>query len=149
MEQSSPAPSSIVLARHDYRDHASHIIWPHPDDSEFPVFVHNYRKFGPNAPVTIIGPEQAEAFIEIRNQVQCLVDTIRRDPHVRPPSFLKLMVERDELDETALGNLIYMFEGSHFDLYSLWRWIVKRFVPIPDFMRKVQSPRGPGSNALL
>ena len=62
-----------------------------PDDLEFPVFVHNYRKFGPNAPVTVIGPEQADAFIEIRNQVLCLVDTIcQSTPHVRPPSFLKL-----------------------------------------------------------
>ena len=58
------------------------------------------------------------------------------------------MVERNELDETALGNLIYMFEGSHFDLYSLWRWIVKHLVSNPDFIKKVQSS-GPGSSALV
>jgi cytochrome P450 len=119
-----------------------------PDDSEFPVFVHNYRKFGPNAPVTIIGPDQADAFIEIRNQVLCLVDTIRRDRHARPPSFLKLMVERDELDETALGNLIYMCEGPNFDLYSLWRWIVKHLVTNPDYMKKVQSAPAPARTHL-
>ena len=34
------------------------------------------------------------------------------------------MVESGELDDTALGNLAYMFESSHFDLYSLWHWIL-------------------------
>jgi cytochrome P450 len=114
-----------------------------PDDSQFPVFVQNYRTFGPNAPVRTIFPEQAEAFYEIRNQVQRLADAIRRDPHYRLPSFLKFIVERDELDETALGNLIYMFEGSHFDLYSLWRWIVKHFVSNPDCMKRVQNTPAP------
>jgi hypothetical protein len=33
------------------------------------------------------------------------------------------MIRRDELDETAIGSFIYMLEESHFDLYSLWRWI--------------------------
>jgi cytochrome P450 family 138 len=110
-----------------------------PDDPQFPVFVQNYRKFGPNAPVRAISPEQGEAFFEIRNQVQRLAGAIRRDPRDRLPSFLKFIVERDELDETALGNLIYMFEGSHFDLYSLWRWIVKHLVSNPDCIKRVQN----------
>ena len=115
-----------------------------PDDSQFPVFAQNYRRFGPDFPVrTYFAPEQAEAFCEIRNQVQRLADAIRRDPRDRLPSFLKLMVERDELDETALGNLIYMFEGSHFDLYSLWRWIVKHLVSNPDWIKKVQNTPAP------
>src|SRR5262249_46343936 len=96
-----------------------------PSDAEFPVFVRNYLRFGPDASVYNIAPDQAEAFFEIRNKVQRLADAIRRHSGDRMPSFLKLIVERDELDETALGNLIYMFEPSHFDLYSLWRWIVK------------------------
>src|SRR5262249_41555462 len=33
-----------------------------PDDSQFPVFVRNYRILGPNAPVRLIESEQAEAF---------------------------------------------------------------------------------------
>jgi cytochrome P450 len=109
-----------------------------PNDSQFPIFVKNYRRFGPNAPVRVFAPDQAEAFLEIRNQVQHLADAIRRDPYDRLPSFLKLMVERDELDETALGNLIYTFEGSHFDLYSLWRWIVKHLVSNPDCIKKAK-----------
>jgi cytochrome P450 len=119
-----------------------------PDDSQFPVFVRNYRTFGPNAPVHTFAREQTEAFFEIRNQVQRLADVIRRDPEDRLPSFLKLMVERDELDETALGNLIYMFEGSHFDLYSLWRWIVKHLVSNPECIKKVQNSPARGRRRL-
>jgi unspecific monooxygenase len=109
------------------------------DDPQFPVFIQNYRRFGPNAPTGWIAPEQAEAFFEIQNQVERLAGAIRRDPHDRLPSFLKYMVERDELDETALGNLIYAFEGSHFDLYSLWRWVLKYLVSNPGWIKKVHN----------
>jgi len=119
-----------------------------PDDSQFPVFVQNYRTFGPNAPVRTFAPEQTEAFFEIRNQVKRLADAIRRDPQDRLPSFLKLMVERDELDDTALGNLIYMFEGSHFDLYSLWRWIIKHLVSNPECIKKIQNTPARGRRRL-
>jgi cytochrome P450 family 135 len=110
-----------------------------PHDSAFPVLVQNYIKLGPNAPVKWIAPQQAEAFDAIRDQIQRLADAIRRDPHDKLPSWLKHLVERDELDETALGNLIYAFEGSHFDLFSLWRWIIKHLVSNPDFIKKVQN----------
>src|SRR4029077_566984 len=55
------------------------------------------------------------------------------------PSLLKAMIERDELDETALGNLILTFERTHFDMYSLWHWIVKHLVSNPDYTKKVQN----------
>jgi cytochrome P450 len=119
-----------------------------PDDSQFPVLVKNYRRFGPNAPVRDIGPEQAKAFFEIRNQVQLLADAIRGNSDNRLPSFLKFMVERDELDETALGNLIYTFEGSHFDLYSLWRWIVKYLVSNSTWIEKVHNTPAPARTRL-
>jgi cytochrome P450 len=53
-----------------------------PHDAAFPVLVQNYKRFGPNAPVKWIGPEQAESFDDIRGQVQRLADEIRRDPHL-------------------------------------------------------------------
>ena len=117
-------------------------------DSQFPVIVQNYRRFGPDAPTGWISPDQAEAFFEIQSQVQHLADAIRRNPHDQLPSFLKFMVEQDELDETALGNLIYALEGSHFDLYSLWRWIVKHVVSNPDWIRKVRNTPSPARTPL-
>jgi cytochrome P450 len=118
------------------------------DDPQYPALVQNYWRFGPDAPARKIGPEQAESFVEIRNQVQLLADANRRNLHDRLPSFLKYMVECDKLDETALGNLIYAFEGSHFDLYSLWRWILKHLVSNPDWIKKVHNTPAPARTRL-
>ncbi len=40
------------------------------------------------------------------------------------PSVLKHLVETKSDDDTALGNLIFLFEPSHFDVYSLWHWLL-------------------------
>ena len=37
---------------------------------------------------------------------------------------LKHLVETKSDDDTALGNLIFLFEPSHFDVYSLWHWLL-------------------------
>jgi len=111
-----------------------------PDDPQFPAIIRNYRTFGPIT--SELAPEQVEAFFEIRDQVRGFAGTIRRDGDSCPPSLLKAMVERNELDETALGNLIFTFERSHFDLFSLWRWIVKHLVSNPDFTKKIQNAAG-------
>ena len=37
---------------------------------------------------------------------------------------LKHLVETKSDDDTALGNLIFMFEPAHFDVYSLWHWLL-------------------------
>ncbi len=37
---------------------------------------------------------------------------------------LQHLIDSGTDDETALGNLIYLFEPAHFDLYSLWHWIL-------------------------
>jgi cytochrome P450 len=34
------------------------------------------------------------------------------------------LAESGALDNTLLGNLAYLFELSHFDLYSLWHWVL-------------------------
>jgi cytochrome P450 len=117
-----------------------------PDDQQFSVLVQKYRRFGSN--LRSISPEQAAVFFEMQNQVRRLADENRRNSRDQLPSFLKLMVERDELDETALGNLIYMFAGSHFDLYSLWRWIVNHVVSNPDWIKKVQKAQAPARTRL-
>jgi cytochrome P450 len=118
------------------------------DEEDFPKFVENYRRFGPHAPVYNIGPEQATAYVKLEDRVQHLADAIRRDPSKRPPSFLRLMVERGELDETAVGNLIYMFEPAHFDLYGLWRWILKYLVSNPKIIERVKNTTGEGCRDL-
>ena len=109
------------------------------DDDDFAELLRFYRQFGPEAPVYSIGQDQAAAYAEIERRVRRLAEDIRRNPSEHLPSFLRLMVERGELDETAIGNLIYMFEPAHFDMYSLWRWVLKHLASNTDIMDRVQK----------
>ena len=52
------------------------------------------------------------------------------------------------LDQTALGNLMYMFEPSHFDLYSLWRWILKYLSASEEIIARVNAASGDGVHEL-
>jgi cytochrome P450 len=109
------------------------------DDGDFAELLRFYRQFGPEAPVYSIGPDQTAAYAEIECRVRRLADDIRRNPSEHLPSFLSLMVECGELDETAIGNLIYMFEPAHFDMYSLWRWVLKHLASNTHIMDRVQK----------
>lgn len=85
-----------------------------------------YRAFGPDAPAARMKPAQAQAFAEIKTAVLRIADEIRIRPDDFPPCALKYLIETGNTsDETALGNLIYMFEPAYYDTHSLWRWILK------------------------
>jgi cytochrome P450 len=93
----------------------------------------SYRRFGPTAPVNPIEDENARAFAEITAALRQIAREMRRDPSgSHPPCFLRWFVESGELDETLLGNLAYVFEASHFDLYSLWHWVLTFLATHPE-----------------
>ena len=56
---------------------------------------------------------------------------------------LRQMVANDTLDETALGNLINLFESSHFDIYSLWHWLLWYLAREPAVVARLRAvPEG-------
>lgn len=64
-------------------------------------------------------------FEEIRTAVQEQVQILTGDTRCPTEhSVLKGLIDQDGLDETSIGNLIYMVESGRFDLYSLFRWIL-------------------------
>jgi cytochrome P450 len=95
------------------------------DSKEFEDLMQLYRHFGPDHPVHEIDAQAAAAFSEIVRHVEQLAYTIKNG-HTsgEPPSVLRQLVEGGSDDPTALGNLVYLFEPAHFDLYSLWHWIL-------------------------
>ena len=109
-----------------------------PETPEFAELVDCYRRFGPKAPVYVIEAAQLEAFADIKKRITQIAADIRCNPTAHPPSFLKHLVERDELDETALGNLIYLLE-SNFDIHSLWRWILKHLASHPRLQERYRD----------
>jgi unspecific monooxygenase len=111
-----------------------------PESSTYAELVAHYRRFGPETPVWRIHHSQVAAFAEIRKVILGLAEDIRTHPDGRrPPSALSYLVAAEEMDETALGNLIYMFEGSHFDLYSLWTWLLQHLAANPEVMTRFRA----------
>ena len=111
-----------------------------PQSSTYAELVAHYRRFGPEAPAWTIRHSQIAAFAEIRRLILRLAGEIRTHPESRhPPSALSYLVAAGDMDETALGNLIYMFEGSHFDLYSFWTWLVQHLAANPEVMTRFRA----------
>jgi cytochrome P450 len=93
--------------------------------SDFRELEANYRRFGAAAPVGQIQDEHACSFAEITAALRRIAQDMRRDSNRDYPAcFLRHLAESGALDKTLLGNLAYLFELSHFDLYSLWHWVL-------------------------
>jgi cytochrome P450 len=118
-----------------------------PDSADFHALLAGYRRYGPDSPVHRIGDTQVAAFADIRTCVQSIVKALENGEGERAPSLLKYIVESGHADETAIGNLIHMFEPSHFDIYSLWGWITKYLAENPAVLvRLKKAPDSAGTN---
>jgi cytochrome P450 len=95
-----------------------------PPSAAFQELRRHYQRFGPDAPPHTIDLAQREAFADIRSCIDRLCDEITTRSAATLPSVLKQLVETKSDDDTALGSLIFLFEPAHFDVYSLWHWLV-------------------------
>lgn len=105
-----------------------------------------YRRLGPRGFVFPIGPEQIQAFGELRSIVRQVISTIEADPaESSAQSVLARLIELREdapLDETVVGNLIYMIELGRYDLRSLLRWVLKYLADHPATVAELRATRG-------
>lgn len=91
-----------------------------------------FHQLGPHQLVWTIGPPQRAQFEDIRRLVaapagdeaspSCIAGRIRRD---------------GPLDDTLLGNLIYMVEMGRHDLRALFRWLTWHGAHRPDLLEHV------------
>lgn len=51
------------------------------------------------------------------------------------------------VDDTALGNLIYMIDAGRYDVRSLFRWVVKYLSDHPDVVADLRRPAPAGGSA--
>ncbi|HKU85067.1 MAG TPA: cytochrome P450 [Casimicrobiaceae bacterium] len=87
-----------------------------------------YRRLGPDGHVAIVGPQQKEAFGTIRSIVAEIVRGMERGGGARfGDSVLQRLVASHaaSIDETVIGNAIYMVERGHHDVRDLFRWLLK------------------------
>lgn len=79
-----------------------------------------YDRLGYRAPSNRVGAYQHEAFAEIATLLRGLASS--QDGN--PGSFLGHLAAAGALDDTLIGNLVYIIETTRFDIASLWRWIL-------------------------
>ncbi len=109
-----------------------------PGTAPFDRIMQGYQKLGPNGLVWNPGAPQKEALIEIRDY---LLAQFAGAPEQRPAnwrhSILGRIVNAGMLDETMLGNLIYMVEMGRYDCYSLFRWLTKFAAENPAMLERI------------
>jgi cytochrome P450 len=122
-----------------------------PSDRLYAPMLEAFRRFGPREPIYELTDKTSAAFRDLQAIARDRVEEIRRMPQVQPPSMLQHLVQSEQLDETALGNLINVFEASHYDTYSLWHWILWYLAREPELRARIRAmPRGaPETTAVL
>ena len=86
----------------------------------------DYRRFGPKAPVSRIRGPHARAFESIDRRLRARAEAARHgDGGAVPPCVLAHIARSGEADDTSMGNLAYLLEAAHFDVYSLWHWMLR------------------------
>lgn len=115
-----------------------------------------FRRLGPEGFEWYVGRREREAFVAIRETLrkQCL-DHARADTSANSNDewsadsiLARLQVDR-ALDETMLGNLIYMVEMGRHDVYSLFRWLTKYATEDPLTLQRLADKNAASSNGGL
>ena len=65
-------------------------------------------------------------FADIRRYVDRMRQAASSDANaIDAACMLRHLIDSGADDDTAIGNLIFLFEPAHFDLYSLWHWVLR------------------------
>lgn len=117
--------------------------------SQFASLREAFLQFGPGQPASNIGPQQVASFQQIRDILGEQIARFKQGNNGNEPaSSLQFAVKDGTLDETFLGNIIYMHEPSHFDVFSLWRWIIFYLGGSPEVSAQFRSLESDGRREL-
>ena len=99
-----------------------------------------YDALGANGDVWCIGEPQKQSFFEIRDYLnaQLAGQGLDDDPYWQQ-SIIGRMHNNGALDETSLGNLIYMVEIGRHDLQRLFRWLSKYGAENSEILRVIAA----------
>ena len=113
-----------------------------PDEPRYRSLEEGFRRLGPTGFAFPIGQEQLDAFGELRAIVWQIAEALRADapPFIRGV-LARVLAEGDgsAVDETVVGNLIYMMEIGRYDMRSLLRWIVKYLSDHPSVVADLRA----------
>ena len=125
-----------------------------PGDPMFLALEEGFQRLGPNGFVFPIGPEQVDAFGNLRVLMWQIVSALKANARTSSaPGVLGRLLAHDagsKVDETVVGNLIYMIEIGRYDVQSLLRWIVKYLSDHPAVVDELSAkPPHDGSSTTL
>lgn len=114
----------------------------------FEALITMYNQLGPKEAEWSVGQQQRKMFFQIRDY---LLEELGReedswDDGLRQ-SIVGRMHQHAALDETSLGNLIYMVEIGRYDMRLLFRWLSKFGSENPEVLEAIRresltGPRG-------
>lgn len=114
-----------------------------PDAELAPLLEDEYRRLGPDGHIAEVGPAQAAAFHTIREAVLQILQSMRHDQPARfGDSVLHRLVHAGPgqgIDETMIGNAIYLVERGHHDLRDLLRWVLKYLSDHPPLIAELRA----------
>jgi|CXWL01.1.fsa_nt_gi cytochrome P450 len=113
-----------------------------PTDPPFATLEAAYRRMGPSEFAHPVGPEQRAAFEAIREVTWGLVGTDAQPSRTNiGDSVLRRLAtsSREAIDQTVVGNLIYMVEMGRYDVRSLMRWVLKYLTDAPDVLEALSA----------
>jgi cytochrome P450 len=106
----------------------------------FDALVGGYYKLGPYGVVWNIGKQQQSAFAEISSALrEALNNENGRDSGPFANSIVGKLFANNKLDDTLLGNLIYMVEMGRYDLAGLLRWLTRYAAAHPAFVKRIAN----------
>jgi cytochrome P450 len=102
------------------------------NSADFKFLMSKFHQLGPEGLVWTVDKKQQDIYREIHSAILDFIKK-RKDTDLTNsfPCVLNKLIQKDTLDETVIGNLIYMVEMGRFDMYSLFRWLTKFLVDNP------------------
>jgi cytochrome P450 family 110 len=139
----TPAPARLysALDRIATRTLFQVILGVRPDGRMFTALETAYHRLGPDGYAAPVGRAQKAAFRDIREVVLQIVDLLCRGGRGEfGASVISHLVSagRPGVDDTVIGNIIYMIERGRHDLRDLMRWIIKELSDSPSVVRDLR-----------
>lgn len=100
-----------------------------PGSVEHSRLLATYHQLGPNGVVWNLTPRQTQAYRTLSAEVAAL--------GAGGGGLLGHLLEHDDVDETLIGNLIYMVELGRYDLRGLLRWISRYAIDTPGWLERI------------
>lgn len=99
-----------------------------------------FQMLGPTKTVWDIGPAQHAAFHALRRTLrECVEESETADVAGAPTGILHRLHAANALDESMLGNLIYMIEMGRHDVAEFFRWLVRHAGANIDLLGRIAS----------